>query len=65
MEEKDRVYCEKCELFFSKSSIRTMEDGQEQDVWSEQEAMRIMEALDPEKKGYDDLNDEIDKRNNN
>jgi len=65
MEEERRIYCEKCQLFFSKSTIRTMEDGQEQDVWSEREAMRIMGALDPEKKGHDPFKDEIDKTNNN
>lgn len=60
MEEKDRIYCEKCEKFFLKSSLRTMKEGEEDDVWSVRESMKYMSIFDPDKKGMDLLKDEKD-----
>jgi len=37
-----------------------MEEGQDQEVWSVREGLKMLEILDPEKKGYKIFKDDLE-----
>jgi uncharacterized Zn ribbon protein len=55
MDDGDRIYCENCQAWFSKWSIRTMQNGQGKEVWKEKAGFGFMSTVDPDKSGYDKL----------
>jgi hypothetical protein len=55
LDDGDRIYFEECNAWFSKWSIRTMQNGEGKEVWKESTGMAFMAAIDPEKEGYERL----------